>query len=298
MKTKIIKNLASISDGYDSFIIDVYGVVFDGKDLVDGGVKAIYNLMQQGKNIALLSNSPRPSHVVRKRLCDNSTEGYAKELFTNVPIFTSGDIFARTICGYYINNTNDQQENLPKDNGQDKFDFLKGRGFVVGAGHDHHLIREIDDKLTGANHIFRLTTNINNASYIIMLGFFSSTMKNVERALDNILSQAAAHDLVCLCPNPDKLAPDGNEQLYTSGFYANRYVEVYGKNTIYFGKPFSMAYEVVFNAIPKMKGSRVLCIGDSLHHDVAGAISIGCDSLFIRNSIHHDLSYVEGGVPT
>ena len=32
--------------------------------------------------------------------------------------------------------------------------------------------------------------------------------------------------------------------------------------------------------------SRILAIGDSLHHDIGGAVSNGIDSLFITNGIH------------
>ncbi len=291
MKTQIIENLASISDQYDSYIIDIYGVVFDGKNLVDSGIDAIYSLMEKEKNIVFLSNSPRPGHIVKKRLYEKAYTSNAKEVFSKTPIFTSGDVFSHTICNYYLYDKKLWQND-------ENMSFLDGRGFVVGAGHDHHLIQEIDNRLATDNQMLRLTSNIHNSSYIIMLGFFSSTTKNVETILDNILLQAANRDLVCLCPNPDKLAPDGKDQLHTSGFYANRYTEIYGKKSIYFGKPFRMAYDLIFSNMPYIVDTKVLCIGDSLHHDIAGAIALGYDSLFIRNSIHQNLSYKTGEEPS
>lgn len=56
------------------------------------------------------------------------------------------------------------------------------------------------------------------------------------------------------------------------------------------GKPCVDIYEKSMKNINKVKRSRVLAIGDSLHHDIKGALNFGIDSLLITSTgIHHKL---------
>ncbi len=61
---KILDGVSSLADRYDGFILDIWGVLHDGRRPDPGVAEALGGLKARGKRIALLSNAPRRSHVV------------------------------------------------------------------------------------------------------------------------------------------------------------------------------------------------------------------------------------------
>ena len=61
---KKLDNLSEIYGNYDTFIIDLWGVMHDGISLNQNAIKAVDNLQQNSKKIVFLSNAPRPSENV------------------------------------------------------------------------------------------------------------------------------------------------------------------------------------------------------------------------------------------
>ena len=94
--------------------------------------------------------------------------------------------------------------------------------------------------------------------------------------------------------NPDLsvVLPDGSSGSMP-GVIAE-YYEQLGGHVIYFGKPHRPAFAAALELLgPDVCPSRVLHIGDSLLHDIAGANAAGIDSLFVAGGIHHE----ELGIP-
>ena len=55
------------------------------------------------------------------------------------------------------------------------------------------------------------------------------------------------------------------------------------------GKPSVEIYKKTFDKLANIKKSRILAIGDSLFHDIRGAVNFGIDSLLITSTgIHSD----------
>ena len=62
-----------------------------------------------------------------------------------------------------------------------------------------------------------------------------------------------------------------------------------GGQTFFLGKPSIEIYNECLKVLMKVDKSRILAIGDSLHHDIKGAINFGIDSLFITSTgIHQE----------
>ena len=59
-----LKNLSEIFNKYDTFIIDLWGVIHDGIKLNLKAIEVIENLKKNSKKIVFLSNAPRPSSKV------------------------------------------------------------------------------------------------------------------------------------------------------------------------------------------------------------------------------------------
>ena len=84
MEKKTIKGLREVQNKYQSFFIDLWGVVHNGIELYSGAIEVLENLNKLQKRYVLMSNAPRPSKSVQKydgnssfrfrnkELCDNS----------------------------------------------------------------------------------------------------------------------------------------------------------------------------------------------------------------------------------
>ena len=68
MKTKLIKGLSQIQKRYDTFFIDLWGVMHNGIQLYPGAIDVLENLNKLNKRFVFISNAPRPSKSVEKFL--------------------------------------------------------------------------------------------------------------------------------------------------------------------------------------------------------------------------------------
>ena len=61
---KELNHLSNIYENYDTFVIDLWGVVHNGMMLNPKAIEAIEQLENNSKKIVFLSNAPRPSSNV------------------------------------------------------------------------------------------------------------------------------------------------------------------------------------------------------------------------------------------
>ena len=83
---KKLNHLEEICSFYDTFVIDLWGVVHDGVRLNFKAIEAIENLVKNKKKVIFLTNAPRPCSVVRQFLLNL---GMKKNLLQN--IMSSGE---------------------------------------------------------------------------------------------------------------------------------------------------------------------------------------------------------------
>ena len=65
---KELNHLSEIFDSYDTFLIDLWGVMHNGIMLNSKAIDVIHNLKNKSKKIVFLSNAPRPSSKVKNFL--------------------------------------------------------------------------------------------------------------------------------------------------------------------------------------------------------------------------------------
>lgn len=98
------KNLKKVLLKYDVFFVDNYGVLYSGKEIIEGALNFLDYLKKQGKTIIILSNASRDYRNTEKKLKSIGLErGTHYDL-----VVTSGDV-ANTILrqgGDIFNNTN------------------------------------------------------------------------------------------------------------------------------------------------------------------------------------------------
>ena len=78
--------LRSIVDDYQLFYVDLWGVVHNGVFLYEEAIKVLNEITNKKKDYILLTNAPRPNHVVKSFL---EKLGMEKEIREHV--FTSGE---------------------------------------------------------------------------------------------------------------------------------------------------------------------------------------------------------------
>jgi HAD superfamily hydrolase (TIGR01459 family) len=93
--------------------------------------------------------------------------------------------------------------------------------------------------------------------------------------------------LPAICCNPDKWMVSPQGLLPAAGAIAALYEEQGGKVT-WIGKPYANIYHAAQKFMPDAK--RVLCIGDSAEHDVAGGRNAGLATLLVQQGVSADVA--------
>lgn len=280
-----IASLQEISEQYDLYIVDIYGVIFDGEQPIEEALDAIMQLIAAKKAVFFLSNSPRPNSFVRRRIQKRSNRAEHRELLDQVTIYTSGDFFIDCFVDRVA-----------------AADVVAAGGVVIGAAKvprlyplggtaEHHAFAAIRYKL--AQHDLPPLEVVDDpaaADQVVSLAFSSGLEE--QDIFDEQLAAMRELNLPLICPNPDIIVADGeNRAVLTPGFFADRYFAL-GGQVEYFGKPFSPIYDYALRRFRDENRSlafefdpaKTLCIGDSLIHDVAGGYNIGAATLLVGGS--------------
>ena len=249
------EGLAGVVDQYDLFIVDQWGVLHDGARLHPGAREALQGLKDTGKPVALLSNSGKRVDDSYGRL---EKLGITRDMYDLC--LTSGE--------QVYNGLKDRTDPFYAALGE-KFLILawdENRGIVDGLGY-----QEVDD--------------IAEAEFIICAGTGHGSL---EPYLP-VIKEGIARGLPMTCANPDKVSvqPDGSLKI-CPGTIAEHF-ENLGGTVKWHGKPQQSAYDMIRDLTGATGPG--LGIGDSLAHDIAGAVGAGMDGWFISNGIHRkDLS--------
>ncbi len=239
--------IAPLIDRYDAFVLDIWGVLHDGITPYDGVRECLETLQKRGKNVLLLSNSPRRSWDVARNKLDGM--GLTSELYNH--ILTSGEASRDYIAAHHA--------------GQKVYSFWDRE--------DPSAFEDID-----------LTRVYDVAQADFMYG---SLLPGNMALLDyeDVLSKALAKNIPFVCGNPDRVVGHGDEMFLCVGALAEWY-EKQGGPTIWFGKPYEAVYARAHEMLGTPDKSRIIAVGDSLVTDVAGASNFGIGVLWNVVGIH------------
>jgi HAD superfamily hydrolase (TIGR01459 family) len=247
-----LNSLSEIFDAYDTFVIDLWGVMHDGINLNNKAIEAVEKLYIKSKKIVFLSNAPRPSTKVVEFLLKMKMD---QKYLSNV--MTSGEAAMQAI-------------------NQNKF----GKNFFhLGPPRDASIFEKVKEN----------KTTIENCDFILCTGLFDEDDPDFnkpqlhENDLDYYKKFLAEHiSKKLVCTNPDLIVHRGNKEEYCAGYIAKIFEELGGKVT-YYGKPHKEIYEICFKT-----NEKVLAIGDNLRTDIKGANNLNKDCLFISNGVHRN----------
>jgi HAD superfamily hydrolase (TIGR01459 family) len=268
MTPSILPGIAPIVDRYDAFVVDLWGCVHNGLAAYPTAADALERLGRAGKRRLLLSNAPRRAAVIPPQLARMGLE--PGRHFDDV--LTSGEA-----CWQALHDRRDP--------------------FHAGLGRRAlHVGPERDLSLFEGNGLAR-TTDPEEAEFVLFTGPNDDGFGLAEH--EALLAASRARHLRGVCANPDREVIRGTQRLICAGALASVY-EGLGGEVAWHGKPHAPIYGLALERLGRPERARVLCIGDGLLTDVAGANAAGLDSAFIPGGIHgaaHGLAMAEAPDP-
>ena len=267
--TTVIDGLAQLPlDRYDAIILDQYGVLHNGEQLLDGVAEALERL-QDGRKLVVLSNTSKRRAPL---IAELPGRGFRSEWLHDA--ICSGEC-----CWEALRDSSYASAAVLGWSDRDSSEFLAGTGVTLAKDAPDVIVAYGPDTIDMAGRTltdFRITGDM--APY------------------RDLLEDAAARKVPMLCANPDQrtIDVDGVTPLYMPGTMADAYRAMGGEVVLY-GKPGVAHFSAALRAAG-VDAARALMVGDSLHHDILGAAAAGLDSLFVVESGVHssDLAEVSG----
>ena len=244
--------MEELADQFDAFFIDQFGVLMDASGPYPFAVDTVKRLSEYGKPIVLISNSGKRA----KKNCDRLERlGFELNLFTAV--ITSGEVAYWTIK----NKFQESCSTTPKI-------------YLISRDADTSPINGLSCETA---------KNTDEADYLIIAG--SESDRKPLNYYTSLLEPLATRGVPAFCTNPDltMLTPNGTS--FGAGLIAKEY-ERMGGSVTWFGKPHPLIYKFALNKIPKIEPHNVLCIGDSVEHDIRGGYFANCKRALVRSGIH------------
>ena len=259
--TKSIVSIDDIADRYDAVLCDVWGVVHNGRQAYPAACAALQRLRNAGKHVILITNVPKPRGPIPSQL---DRAGVPRDAWD--AIVTSGDAIREELA-------------------------TRAPGPMFKIGPDDY-DRTLWEGLGLAQ------APLSDAAFFAISGLNRDDETPEDYA--DVLTQARARDLDFICANPDIVVQHGNRMIWCAGAIARDYEAIGGK-VIMAGKPFPPIYDLARKELKQIAGrdveaSRILCIGDGVVTDIAGANAQGLDSLFIAAGIPGEALWTNGAL--
>jgi len=245
--TRPIESLAEIAGSYDAIVLDQWGVLHDGGRPYPGAIEALERLAASGMPLAVLSNSGKRAAPNAARIAGM---GFSPDLFKEV--MSSGEALWRDIQAGVIAQTRFLA--IERDAG-DAAAWAKGLSVTL-----------VDD--------------VRDADAILLMGLPDDAVPDIWAAVE---PTALSNGMPVFCSNPDRASPrPGGGIVVSPGALAHAFHDK-GGDVMFYGKP----HLPIFQAVQRALGvRRLLMVGDSLEHDIAGAATASWDSLLITGGLY------------
>lgn len=258
MSTKPVEHLNGIGalvERYQVFLLDQFGVLHDGTNPYPGAVEALSALRRAGRTIVLVSNSGRRARPNEARLLKLGFEPGSWDQFVS-----SGEIAWRSfhemaISGKLRPNT---------------------KCLLVSREGDRSAIEGLPFVLTGGG----------DDAELVLIAASEGDHYDIEH-YHRLFAPAAMRQVPCFCTNPDKIMLTAVGPRFGAGQLADLY-ESLGGSVTRIGKPYTPIFDAALALAGNPDRSSVVCVGDSVEHDVAGGIGAGVATALVLSGILAD----------
>lgn len=251
-----IEALSAIVDRFDHVLLDQWGTLHEGGAVFPAARDCVARLRSAGKQVLVLSNSGKRARSNEERL---ERLGLVPTAYDG--ILTSGEV---TWSGLRVR-------------AREPFAALGRSCLLITRSGDHSIVDGLD---------LAVVADVQKADFIL-LGGLDDHVAEPEHWRD-YLTSAVARRLPMLCANPDLTMISGQRLIPAPGALAKFY-EALGGDVTYVGKPYAPIFDAALGRLGHPDPKRVLMIGDSLDHDVAGARAAGMLTLLLTSGVHREV---------
>ncbi|RWC44766.1 MAG: TIGR01459 family HAD-type hydrolase [Mesorhizobium sp.] len=258
MSTKNVERLDGIgplAERYQVFLLDQFGVLHDGQQPYPGAVAALSALKRAGKTVVLISNSGKRARPNESRLMKLGFEPGSWDHFVS-----SGEVAWRS------------------------FNDMAASG-KLRPGTKCLLISRDNDRTAIEGLPFVLTEAGEDAELVLI-----SASEGDRYDLDHyrrLLAPAAARQVPSFCTNPDRIMLTAVGPRFGAGEIADLY-ESLGGSVTRIGKPYKAIFDAALALVGEPERSTVVCVGDSVEHDISGGNSAGIATALVLSGILAD----------
>lgn len=257
--TQIVHSFLDIASDYDAAFVDLWGCLHNGVTAFPDAVGAMQDYRRAGGRVILVTNAPRPwtsvqNQIQRMGIPDDSWDAIA----------TSGDSARAAMFSGAV--------------GQNVY--------FIGEDHDQAFFNPME---LLDNPLMITQVPLDQAEGIVCCG--PADPHADPSAYRATFLAAKQRGLKLLCANPDIVVDRGESREWCAGALAKLYTDM-GGESLYFGKPHPPIYDLARRRLATLDvgvdTSRIICIGDGIHTDIAGAQQENLDSLFITGGLAAD----------
>jgi HAD superfamily hydrolase (TIGR01459 family) len=253
LTTPTITGLRQIADRFDHVLLDQWGTIHEGTAVFPEARACIRALRAAGKRVIILSNSGRRSDDNAERLGGLGLPGNEHD-----GVLTSGEVVWHGL----------------HDKAEPPYNQLGRHALLIARGNALSMVEGLD---------FTAVTDARRADFIWLAGL-DDLSTNPEDWRDE-LERFAARKLPMLCANPDLAMFTPRGLLPAPGALAQLYAKL-GGTVHYVGKPHPAIFAAALQRLGNPRPERVLVVGDSLDHDIAGGRRAGMLTTLITAGVH------------
>lgn len=271
MKNVIVSDLIA---QYDNFLVDIYGVLYDGVNVFSYVFDELEILRKHNKAVIIISNTTSLSEATVTNL--EKCGLYAGIHYDFV--VTSGTVMRDFIKK--SKNTRIKQLFCKNhtifaglDNVTDCSDDLNIDYVYIG-------IPKYKDEDIDINDLFDINEDRIKIDELLYCNWNEIHNSQGEFVLRNINNAILHTKVPMLCANADTFAFNGDKVVFRQGMVALKYEQMCGA-VIYSGKPYRIVYDYVFNKY-KVSKDRTVMIGDTPWTDIAGANNVAISSILVK----------------
>jgi HAD superfamily hydrolase (TIGR01450 family) len=241
-----VPNLGALSDEFDVFLLDAYGVLNIGDTSIAGAPERVAALQAIGKRCFVLTNGA--SFPASNRLPKYRQYGYN---FIADDVISSRDALAAHLV------------TLPAC----RWSAMapKGASFE-GLGIEFDLLEDASKPYE-------------NAEGFLLLGSQIWTDARQDKLVETLRSTPRP----VLVGNPDLVAPYEHGFNLQPGLFAHWLADRTGLEPLFFGKPFAGMFTAAKRRFGNVPPHRVAMVGDRLHTDIVGGAAAGFRTVLIEN---------------
>jgi HAD superfamily hydrolase (TIGR01459 family) len=250
---RLLASLAEIAGDYDVLFCDLWGCLHDGVRAYPAAVEALRGFRRAGGAVVLMTNAPRPRGSVIRQL---GRLGAPEDCWDAV--VSSGDAALGSVrrgqWGRKVVHIGDPERDEP---------FF-----------DDAPVERVSDPA--------------EADSVIVTGLRDDRAETPEDYRDE-LRTLQLRGLPMLSANPDIHVDVGPRRVFCAGALAQAYEAIGGEARAY-GKPHPPIYDLGRREAESALGrlvddDRILCVGDGVLTDVAGAVAEGLDCIFVSGGL-------------